>query len=88
MTEQEMTEDEQELMRLVERFDDASHAQAAGLNPPGSSACGEAVAAVLAHYRKAKAEATDCPTCSRLNRLAEASECVSCGYDPCMCDQQ
>jgi len=54
MLKTDQTEDERELLRLVEQYDDASHAYAVGLSDKSDWLA--AKDAILAHYRKAKAE--------------------------------
>lgn len=56
MIEQDLTEDERELLRLVNGFDD-------GLWGTRRTAHWFRI---LAHYRKAKAEASDCPRCGEV----------------------
>lgn len=83
----DLTEDERELTRLV-----AGYGLACINDVPDLVVSFEAE--ILAHYRKAKAEASDCPRCAKLLPIPPSKpwpkepECVSCGYDPCMCDQQ
>ena len=54
----DLTEDERELLRLLKDY-----SRAWGFTPSNMLAAGDAI---LAHYRRAKAEASDCPRCAKM----------------------